>query len=351
MALYLNLLKHVIYNNLRWTPAPALCTFLITWRCELKCSMCSIPEREDKAEMDTDQIKAVFDQLDQLDVVRITGGEPFVRDDLEEVVRHIIKVSDPSVMMINTNGIQTQKIVEFADELGSPRFHFRVSLDGVDSHHDDIRGAKSFDKAYATLDGLVRLRERRGIALGVNLTITRGNIDQIEPLQEMCDGLGVDLQYQLARDDRILLESRSDTDEMGKRGEFSFLDPFTPEEIDRILENILKDTQSFNFREGLIKKFFNEGLKNRLLYNKKTPSTRCVALTSHIRILPTGEVPVCIHSNTIVGDLTKQDFRELWYGEEMERYRETVRNCPGCWMPCEVAPNAIYTGSIIKALF
>ena len=164
--------------------------------------------------------------------------------------------------------------MEFADELGSPRFHFRVSLDGVGSRHDDIRGAKSFDKAYATLEGLVRLRERRGIALGVNLTITRGNIDQIEPLQEMCDGLGVDLQYQLARDDRILLESRSDTDEMGKRGEFSFLDPFTPEEIDRILENILKDTQSFNFREGLIKKFFNEGLKNRLLYNKKMPSTR-----------------------------------------------------------------------------
>ncbi len=76
MRLYLRLLKHIIYNNLHWVHAPALCTFLITWRCELKCSMCSIPEREDKSEMDTAQVKAVFDQLGTLDVVRITVGEP-----------------------------------------------------------------------------------------------------------------------------------------------------------------------------------------------------------------------------------------------------------------------------------
>ncbi|MFQ5956747.1 MAG: radical SAM protein, partial [Candidatus Brocadiales bacterium] len=101
--------------------------------------MCSIPEREDKREMDTAQIKAIFDQLDTLDVVRITGGEPFVRDDLDEIVRHIIRVSDPSTIMINTNGIQTDKIVEFAKGVGSPRFHFRVSLDGVGSRHDEIR--------------------------------------------------------------------------------------------------------------------------------------------------------------------------------------------------------------------
>ncbi|MFQ5863112.1 MAG: radical SAM protein [Candidatus Brocadiales bacterium] len=329
---------------------PALCTFLITWRCELKCSMCSIPEREDKREMDTTQIKAVFDQLHTLDVVRITGGEPFVRDDLGEVVRHVMKVSDPSTIMINTNGIQAQKIVEFARGVGSPRFHFRVSLDGVGGRHDEMRCLKgAFDKAYSVLEELVRLRERKGIALGVNLTITSNNIDQIEPMQRMCRDLGVDLQYQLARDDRYLLEPHLDT-EMGRRDEFSFLDPFSPEDINRILDGISKDTRSFNLREGLVKKFFNEGLRNRLLYNKKVPNTRCVALTSHIRILPTGEIPICIHSNTIVGNLTKQGFHEIWFGKEIERHRETVRNCPGCWMPCEVAPNAIYTGSIIKAL-
>ncbi|OHB36933.1 MAG: hypothetical protein A3C38_03850 [Planctomycetes bacterium RIFCSPHIGHO2_02_FULL_50_42] len=350
MGLYLNLLKHIVYNNINRIPAPALCTFLITWRCELKCSMCSIPEREDKAEMDTAQVKAVFDQLDTLDVVRITGGEPFVRDDLAEVVRHIIKVSDPGTIMINTNGIQTQKIVAFARDLGSPRFHFRVSLDGVGERHDEIRGRNAFNKAHATLEGLVRVRARQGIALGVNLTITGKNIDQMEPMQKMCSDLGVDLQYQLARDDRYLLEPHLDT-EVGGRGEFSFLDPFSPEDINRILDNISRDTRSFNFREGLVKKFFNKGLRNRLLHNKKVPNTKCVALTSHIRILPTGEVPICIHSNTIVGDLTRQNFHELWFGEKIERHRKTVRNCPGCWMPCEVAPNAIYTGSIVKALF
>lgn len=350
MGLYLNLLKHIVYNNLNWVPMPSICTFLITWRCELRCSMCSIPERKDKSEMDTAQVKAVFSQLGTIDVVRITGGEPFVRDDLGEVVRHIMRVSNPCTIMINTNGIQREKIVEFAREIGSPRFHFRVSLDGVGNRHDEMRRFKgAFDSAYGVLEELVRLREKRGIVLGVNLTITGSNIDQIEPMQRMCEELKVDLQYQLARDDRYLLEPHLYT-EAGREGEFSFLDPFSPDDINRILEGISRDTRSFNLREGLVKKFFNQGLRNRLLYGKKVPDTKCVALTSHVRILPNGEMPVCIHSNTIVGDLTKKNFREIWFGKEIERHRNTVRNCPGCWMPCEVAPNAIYTGSIIRAL-
>ncbi|HHT9117003.1 MAG TPA: radical SAM/SPASM domain-containing protein [Candidatus Hypogeohydataceae bacterium YC38] len=349
MKLYLNLLKHILFNNLNIIPTPSLCTFLVTWRCELKCYMCRIPGLKDKSEMDTSQVKAIFNDLNTLDVVRITGGEPFVREDLPEIVQHIIRTSNPSTIMINTNGFQTSKIIDFAEAMGSPRFHFRISLDAVGERHDEIRCLRgAFQRAYDTLKGLVKLREGLGFCVGVNITITKRNIDQIEPLQRLCQGLGVDLQYQMARDDRYLLEPN---DGDFRQSEFSFFDPLSEEELAEIVEGISRDTRSYNFKEGLVKRYFNEGLRNRLLYGKKTPNTRCVALTSHIRILPNGEVPICIHSNTRVGDLTKQSLREIWFGKGIEHYREMVRNCPGCWMPCEVAPNAIYTGSILRALF
>jgi MoaA/NifB/PqqE/SkfB family radical SAM enzyme len=353
LRLYLNLAKHILYHNLGWIPYPSICTYLITWRCELNCYMCSIPELQDKGELYTSQVKALFEQFKGLDVVRITGGEPFVRRDLEEIVEHILVHCNPSTVVLNTNGYQSQRIVEFAKGMASAgscpaTFHFRVSLDGVGGRHDEIRGVKgSFERAQQTLEGLVRLRKGKGLSVGVNLTITRKTIDQIEPLQGFCQRMGIDLQYQVARRDRYLYENYQEKE---REMELDFFDNFSQDEIDKIVGCVSRDNTSFDFREGLVKKFFNEGLKNRLLYGKREPDTQCVALTSHIKILPDGKVPICIQSNTKVGDLTKETLEELWFGQKIERYRKMVRECPGCWMPCDVVPSAIYTGSLFKAL-
>ncbi|MFN3466813.1 MAG: radical SAM protein, partial [Candidatus Brocadiales bacterium] len=185
MKLYLNLAKHILYHNLGWIPYPSICTYLITWRCELACYMCNIPELQDKAELDTSQAKALFSQFKGLDVVRITGGEPFVRKDLEEIIEHILIHCGTNTVVLNTNGYQSQRIIEFARGIpsvgnGSATFHFRVSLDGAGDRHDEIRGVKgAFERAQTTLEELVGLRKEKGLSVGVNLTITRKNIDQI----------------------------------------------------------------------------------------------------------------------------------------------------------------------------
>ncbi|MFN3467583.1 MAG: SPASM domain-containing protein, partial [Candidatus Brocadiales bacterium] len=166
--------------------------------------------------------------------------------------------------------------------------------------------------------------------------------------QAFCQRLGADLQYQVARRDRYLYENYQEKE---REMELDFFDPFSQDELEKIVECVSMDNTSFDFKEGLVKRFFNEGLKNRLLYGKRKPDTPCVALTSHIRILPDGRVPICIQSNVKVGDLTKETLEELWFGQKIERYRKMVRECPGCWMPCDVIPSAIYTGSLFKALF
>ncbi len=74
---------------------------------------------------------------------------------------------------------------------------------------------------------------------------------------------------------------------------------------------------------------------------------KCVALRSHLRLLPDGSVPVCQFNTVVVGNLLEQDIDSVWSGERTKRQRQWVDSCKGCWAECEVIPNAIYSGDLL----
>jgi molybdenum cofactor biosynthesis enzyme MoaA len=57
--------------------------------------MCSTVTYSAEAKLNTQQVKDLYDQMKSLQLVRLTGGEPFIRDDLPEIVRHIQKCVKP----------------------------------------------------------------------------------------------------------------------------------------------------------------------------------------------------------------------------------------------------------------
>ena len=61
--------------------------------------------------MTANEIEYIFKQLKQIDVLRISGGEPFVRKDLGEIINVIDQLNDPSLTHITTNGINTNRIL------------------------------------------------------------------------------------------------------------------------------------------------------------------------------------------------------------------------------------------------
>jgi MoaA/NifB/PqqE/SkfB family radical SAM enzyme len=73
-----------------------------------------------------------------------------------------------------------------------------------------------------------------------------------------------------------------------------------------------------------------------------------VALRSHLRLLPDGSVPVCQFNTERVGNLLEQPFDEVWQGLPARAQRTWVGGCSGCWAECEVVPNALYSGDLIK---
>ena len=66
----------------------------------------------------------------------ITGGEPFIRTDLKEVVRELDKKSVRIV--ISTNGFFTDRIIDLCKEF--PQIGIRISIEGLEKTNNEIRG-------------------------------------------------------------------------------------------------------------------------------------------------------------------------------------------------------------------
>ena len=350
MRMYYNILKSMISHKLNIVTHPFLCTFLITFKCNCKCYMCDIWKKEKSKEMSKDEIKYLFSQLKFLDVVRITGGEPFMRDDLIEIVRDIQNVVNPKIIHLTTNGIFTDKIVEFIKLVDSRGIHFKISLDGVGEKHNQVRGVKdAYEKVYTTLIELLKLRKRHKFYLRVDQTITDKNIGEIEKLTRFSRQLGVDIYYDFAL--RGLCLYQPTFTNKPDNCEPSLLSHFTREQLELILRAIEKNSYSHNVLERLVDQYYYLGIKNRLLFNKREPVLNCMALYTHLRILPDGRVPICIYDPTIVGDLLKEPFEQIWYDPGLEEYRKRVKSCGGCWISCEVKASSVYSGDILRSLF
>ena len=91
-------------------------TVIVTYRCNARCSMCNrykAPSRPEE-EISIQTIK----KLPKMYFTNITGGEPFIRTDLKEIVRELYKKSDRIV--ISTNGFFTDRIIELCKEFLFP---------------------------------------------------------------------------------------------------------------------------------------------------------------------------------------------------------------------------------------
>ena len=153
----------IVKNRLGAVPHPGWCTYLVTYRCNARCKMCDSWRMKPGTELAPNDVAGVFSRLGRLDVVRLSGGEPFLREDLLEIAEVITQISRPRVLHVTTNGSMPDRVVEFAEKYSRPRrLAFMVSLDGHRHEHDANRGEQvTYDSVIETVRRLVALRRRR----------------------------------------------------------------------------------------------------------------------------------------------------------------------------------------------
>ncbi len=150
----------------------------VTYRCDSRCNMCNIWKLPPGKQMPPDTYSFVPDTLND---VNITGGEPFLRDDIVGLVRTIYEKAGKPRIVISTNGYQNRRIACAAPELMKigRKVGIAVSLDGIGDVHDRIRGVEGgFKKVLETLTQLKKLGYRN---VRVAFTAQRDNVNTLAP--------------------------------------------------------------------------------------------------------------------------------------------------------------------------
>jgi SynChlorMet cassette radical SAM/SPASM protein ScmF len=168
--------------------------FYLTEGCNLRCRHCWIaPKFQDEKHsypvLPVDLFKAIVEQAIPLGLtgVKLTGGEPLMHPDLNDILRHV--VAKNLNLTIETNGVLCAP--EIAQQIRKCKNLFvSVSLDSASAEtHEWIRGVRGcFD---AALEG-VRTFVKAGIKPQIIMSIMRHNKDQMEPLVRLAESIGAE---------------------------------------------------------------------------------------------------------------------------------------------------------------
>ena len=331
---------------------PRMLTYTVTFTCNARCVMCDSWRKDSKGDLSLPEVERIFDQLPPMDVVRLTGGETFVRRDLAEIARVAVERLEPALLHVTTNGFLTDRIVDFCER--RPRsvpLQLLVSIDGVGDKHDEIRGHQgAFHSAMRTLQALAPRRKELRVSLAVNQTVVdAAGAAQYGELHRLLEPLGIKNQVVVAYRDSATYSVALQNDPAPRwPGQFETYGDLSREDLERLFEAIEADLASYAIPERAAKRYYLEGIRSRLLEHGASPNPLCVALHAHLRIFPNGDVPTCQFNSQRVGNLRAQSFGEIWFGEPAAAGRRWVRACPGCWAECEVLPSALYSGDLVR---
>ncbi len=179
--------RSLAHYELHGAPRPFSASFAVTNRCNLRCRYCNTPFL-DAEQLSLAQIAVLFRKLKQLGVVRLglAGGEPLVRDDIDEIVS--LAKANGFWVSLNTNLNLYRRHAPLFDDIAL----VFTSLDGTFEHHREGRGDKSLE---GTIDAIRSLRQRRVPVVAI-CVVDVHNIDDADFLLEQAAQLDIRIHFQ-----------------------------------------------------------------------------------------------------------------------------------------------------------
>lgn len=286
----------------------------------MKCKMCNIWQNptDKKEEITADDLKT----LPRLKFINLTGGEPFIREDLPEIVEECYKHT--SRIVISTSGWYEDRVIALAKRF--PSIGIRISIEGLSAKNDELRGREGgFDKGLRTL---LTLKEMGLKDIGFGCTVSNHNSGDMLSLYKLSCELGMEFataafhnSYYFHKDDNVIFNKDEVT-----------------ENFKKLITMQLKEAHP----KSWFRAFFNMGLINYIEGGRRM--LPCEAGTTNFFIDPWGEVYPCNGLEEkfwkeSMGNIRNASFDEIWHSRQAQKVRELVRTCPkNCWMVGTAAP-------------
>ena len=294
---------------------PVFAHLFVTKRCNLHCKMCNVWETK-CPELDTERMKLIIDRLDKLGVaiISLTGGEPFLRTDLGEIVSYA--ASKGIIVQVSTNG--TLPLSYYQKVLDMPLKSIGISLHSHQaSTHEQINGLPgSWEKTVRT----IRYLHDNGISVHICSVISPINFHEAKDIVRFCvNELNVEVGLQPAvigsSDDGYAF--RGKTPELNTKLEISAIQ----NEIQTIPLNRVNRTRHF------MKNAFN-------ILAGKGPTWNCEAGKLFLDVMPDGQVGLC--QDILCGfNLLDGDYYERLHNEDFKTFRKNaIARCKNCVYSC-----------------
>ena len=292
-------------------------TVIVTYRCNARCNMCNRYKAPSKPEEEI--TLETIKKLPPMSFTNVTGGEPFIRTDLKDIVRELYKKSDRVV--ISTNGFFTDRIIDLAKEF--PNIGIRISIEGLEDTNNDIRGlADGYNRGYTTLK---KLREMGMKDVGFGMTVQDRNADDLVPLYKISNDLGMEFATATLHNSFYFVEAKNIIKDR----------PMVAENFEALINELLKS----NSPKKWFRAYFNYGLINYIYGQPRL--LPCDMSFDTFFIDPYGDVMPCngTKDKEVMGNLNTQSWDELWNSPQAEVVRNKVRHCDrNCWMIGSASP-------------
>ncbi len=278
----------------------------LTRRCNLACAHCYMDaETRDSGsdgELDTEEVKTLLTDIaarSNETMVVLTGGEPLLRRDLEELVRHGGNLG--LSMVVGTNGVLlTEQRVQSLKRSGA--MGVGISLDSLDPHsHDSFRGRPgSWEKTLAGMDHC----RKHELPFQVHFSVTEQNAHEVQPMIDFASASGAHVLNIFF----LVCTGRGES-----------MSDISPARYEQVLEQLVEAQENCN---NLIIRARCAPHYKRVAYehNPQSPLTRaegyegggCLAGIHYCRVTPEGGITACPYIPDQEGSIRERSFWEIW---------------------------------------
>ena len=199
--------RYMLLEILRWnfrpksTRLPLYLIVFVTYRCNSRCRTCFYHEKlnlPESSDLPLEFYEKIARSLDHLTWLHLSGGEPFLRQDLPELVAAFYRSTGVRRIGIPTNALLAKRVVESTRRILSlcpdAQLNIVLSLDGFEETHDYIRGVPgNWKKTMETLGALKTVQaEYPQLCLNICTVLNDRNAPEIPELLRFVRNLGVD---------------------------------------------------------------------------------------------------------------------------------------------------------------
>ena len=299
-------------------PQPRNAIVAVTLNCNARCEMCDIWQND----MHGEARPEVFARLpSSLRDINISGGEPFLRSDLAEILAAIKSNNPHTRLVISTNGFQPGKTERMLPALlhVDPNLALRVSIDGMYGTHDEIRGIPNgFAKCVRTLE---MCRDAGIRDLGIGFTVLEKNVHELEAVHAFAEDRDLQLSVTVALDSAIYFGA--DKERMRPRSSHA-----VRQALSRIID---VQYRKWNLKENF-RAWFNQTL---LEYNEQGKRRfQCDGGAGFFYLDSFANVYLCHILDYKIGNLKQQTWEELWTSGTAVEGRAFAARCDRCWLIC-----------------